>query len=64
MAAEDYFDLYDDDEQPAIVTCKRCRKGGLHWENDGGQWNLYEGWHRLHRCDMRKAAADDFEAVE
>jgi hypothetical protein len=66
MAAEDYFDPYGDDEneQPSIVACKRCGKDGLHWENDDGQWNLYEGQYRLHKCNMQKAAADDFEAVE
>jgi hypothetical protein len=65
MAAEDYFYDYDpDDDQPTIVACKRCGKGGLHGENDDGQWNLYDGRYLPHRCDMQKAAMEDFEVVK
>ena len=66
MAMEDYFDPYSDDEseQHSIVECERCGKSGLHWENDDGQWNLYEGPYHLHECNMVKAAADDFEVVQ
>lgn len=65
MSAEDHFyDPDTDDDQPTLVECKRCGKGGLRWENDDGRWNLYDGRYKLHRCDMRKAAADDFEVVE
>lgn len=63
MAAEDYFDCFGHDEQPSVVECKRCGKGGLHWEEDDGQWQLYEGTYKLHKCNMQKAALDDFEDV-
>ena len=31
------------------ITCKRCHKSHLHWENVDGKWKLY---HRdtLHKC--------------
>ncbi len=67
-----YRDFYEpdpfadrDDEQPSIVTCKRCGKTGLHWDDDGdGNWVLMETATRVHRCDMQKAAVDDFEVVQ
>lgn len=47
------------------VTCKRCGKSGLHWDDDGdGNWVLMETATRIHRCDMQKAAVDDFEVVQ
>lgn len=61
----DPFADRDDDEQPSIVTCKRCGKSGLHWDDDGdGTWVLMETATRVHRCDMQKAAVDDFEVVQ
>ncbi|MFJ0504330.1 hypothetical protein ACLQ84_23720 [Bordetella bronchiseptica] len=60
-----YFDEYDQDhdQEPRAVTCKRCGTTGLRWEDDGGEWVLMEGRYKVHRCDMRKAALNDFEAV-
>lgn len=58
-----YFDEYERDE-PREVECKRCGKAGLHWQDEGGEWVLMEGRYKVHRCDMQKAARDDFEALE
>ena len=60
-----YFDDHDQDQEPRAVECKRCGKGGLRWEDDGdGNFVLMEGRYKVHRCDMTRAALDDFEAVE
>lgn len=61
-----YLDEYDQDRDqgPRDTTCNRCGKTGLRWEGDDGEWVLMEGRYKVHRCDMRKAALDDFEAVK
>lgn len=58
---EDHF--ADEDGEPAIVECKRCGKGGLHWEEDNGNWRLANAKGLLHVCDT-SSAADDFEVLE
>lgn len=68
MAAEDYFDPYGDDEddQPSIVECKRCGKGGLQWEHDGDGWVLIDAKGKVHKCDekhLHRAVSADFEDV-
>lgn len=64
MAIEDYFDPYDYDPSDFEVTCSRCGKTGLHWDDDGdGNWVLMETAVRVHRCNMQKAALGDFEVV-
>lgn len=64
MAAEDYFDPYgEDDEQPSLVECKRCGKGGLQWEDDNGRWVLLEHNGKVHQCNLQRVAACDFEAL-
>lgn len=62
---EDYFDPYggQDDDQPSIVSCKRCGKDGLHWNDEDGQWVLMEGAYKVHKCNLQKAALNDFEDV-
>jgi len=60
--ASDYD--HDSDQEPHSVTCKRCGKAGLHWQDEDGEWVLMEGRYKVHHCDMRKAAAGDFEAVQ
>lgn len=58
------FDDLDEDQPSIVITCKRCGKSGLHWDDDGdGNWVLMETTTRVHRCNMQKAALDDFEVV-
>lgn len=49
--------------QPSTVECKRCGKGGLHWEDDNGKWRLVNAKGLLHVCDT-SSAADDFEVLK
>jgi hypothetical protein len=65
MRQPDVFDRYDsEDELQQLVECKRCGKGGLHWEEDGGQWRLCTAKYEVHVCDEKRLhaqAVDDFE---
>lgn len=67
MAIEDYFDPYSFDEGQE-VTCSRCGKAGLHWDDDGnGNFVLMETVYRIHKCDERvlhAQTADDFEVLD
>lgn len=56
MAYEDYFDEYDYEPRSRPTTCKFCGKTGLHWENDDGQWQLYETQYKLHNCPKNTVA--------
>lgn len=49
--------MYDDPyprrscEAPALVACRHCGKGGLHWEGDyRGYYRLYDKRGNLHSC--------------
>jgi len=46
------------------VVCNRCGEEGLSWGNDGRGWYLLDQDGYEHICDMERAAADDFEALE
>jgi hypothetical protein len=63
LPPEDIYDIEDDSDEPTSTSCKRCGKTGCHWENDDGEWNLYESRYQLHRCNMQKASAEDFEVL-
>ena len=42
-------DLWD--YEPVPVTCNRCGKRGLAWDQHGdGRWHLYENSGRPHTC--------------
>jgi hypothetical protein len=61
----DDIDRYDDDQDSEReITCKRCGKSGLTWSEESTGWVLMEGKYKVHRCDMTKAAADDFDVIE
>ncbi|OXI63112.1 hypothetical protein CFB47_07680 [Burkholderia sp. AU27893] len=50
---------------PRSTSCNRCGKTGLRWEDDGdGNWVLLEGKCKVHKCDMGRAALDDFEVIQ
>ena len=55
-------DYEESDDEPTSNECKRCGKGGLHWENDDGTWQLYENRYKLHKCDNARLPSD-FEAL-
>ena len=63
MAIEDWIDGcidghdYPDDE----VICGICEEEGLHWENRGRGFRLYDEDGELHLCNP--PTADDFEDV-
>lgn len=67
-----YFDDHEDQiiygrrprDGGSTVTCKRCGKAGLRWQDEDGEWVLMEGRCKVHKCDMQKAARDDFGVVE
>lgn len=65
MAAEDYLDFFEPqhDERYSEVECKRCGTAGLHWEDEGGTWRLYDRRDQPHRCNMAKVAMGDFEVL-
>lgn len=50
--------------EPRSITCKRCGKTDLRWQDEDGEWVLMEGRFKVHKCDMQQAARDDFEVVE
>lgn len=53
-----------DDEQPSIVECKRCGKGGLTWEEtDDGFILLVARTGEVHRCSAKDQARGAFEPV-
>ncbi|MER1940478.1 hypothetical protein ABS755_07190 [Castellaniella sp. FW104-16D08] len=48
------------------VTCKRCGKDGLRWQDEDGEWVLMEGRHKVHHCDpkdVRATSLDGFHAL-
>lgn len=68
MAAEDWLPEGIDSDHWYVkrkhsVTCNRCGKGGLQWEEDNDGWVLVTAKGEIHQCELRKAAADDFEAL-
>ena len=63
MAAEDYFDPYDYDEEHAEdVTCNRCGAEDLDWVDTGTRWRLLNPNGTFHVCNTA-ASADEFEDI-
>ena len=59
------FDEYDYDE-PRIVECKHCGKGGLQWEDDNGRWVLIDRDGKVHKCNESRVhtiVEGDFEVL-
>ena len=52
---------YEDEDSHRPKECKRCGKGGLHWEEDNGRYVLVSRSGEIHKCPT--ASADDFEDV-
>ena len=49
--ADMYDDCYDEMEDSEGVTCKRCGKGGLVWDqSEAGRWVLMTIGGRRHKC--------------
>ncbi len=49
------------------VTCKRCGKTDLRWQDEDGEWVLMEGRYKVHRCDpkdIKATALEGFGVVE
>jgi len=65
MAATDYFDPYDRDEDEEPVKrqakCNRCGSTEVRWRVQTGKWTLFSLQPGvLHRCP-RPSAQDDFK---
>jgi hypothetical protein len=54
---DSYEDLQDEDN-PKPVICKRCRAGGLYWEQEtNGKWILVSiKTNEVHKCKIKKDA--------
>lgn len=72
MAAEDWFDYYDDpdEDRDEPVTCRYCSQAGLRWHLLADGWRLIDGGtNRMHTCPEYWAAkqppatADEFEFI-
>jgi NMD protein affecting ribosome stability and mRNA decay len=63
-ALDDLFDRYEEAELGDDVTCNRCGRCGLHWEQRfiDKRWHLYTETDRLHVCADR-SVADEFDAL-
>jgi hypothetical protein len=64
MEIDRLWDSYEqDDERPdsRTVECKRCGKGGLHWEELDDGFRLYDGHMKKHECVMD--CSGDFDAI-
>lgn len=70
-----YFDDHEDriiyGRRPGAnhsdVTCKRCGKTGLRWQDEDGEWILMEGRYKVHRCDpkdLKAVALEGFGVIE
>lgn len=57
-------DPFDSDGEPEHVECKICRMSGLHWEDFGSGWKLYDENLKRHVCPSQRPSADDFEALQ
>ena len=72
MAAEDYFDPYDeppDDDDARPVTCKRCGRGNLFWEQyqdeqRNWRWRLIDKNEEPHTCGQASPAEFPIEALD
>ena len=63
----DMADMYDyllDDDEDYRVTCNRCGKRDLHWEETRNGWRLYHESGRRHDCLNRPAKASEFEVLD
>ena len=52
------------DEEPYEVSCNRCGKHGLQWDDDIGNWRLVESSGLPHLCnpaDVLLHAASDLK---
>lgn len=56
---ESLFDRYEDGYDFDGVVCERCDMDGLHWEDRGKGFRLYEETGLLHTC--HKPSSNDFE---
>lgn len=58
------LDEYEAYEMPDAVgvECKFCGCDGLHWEEFGRRWMLFDEDDVLHDC--RTGAADDFDDLD
>jgi hypothetical protein len=58
-------DEYEDSMgRPGEVECNRCGKANLHWEEEeDGRWTLVGATGLVHKCDMQRAALDDFDVI-
>lgn len=67
----DHDPLNHDNEYPSngyeygqkMVTCNRCEEHGLHWENFGGPWRLFDRHDDPHLCQAVEPTADDFDDI-
>lgn len=66
LADPDAFDFYGD-EGPVEVSCKKCGKPGLQWDDSTGQWALIEADDEPHVCNPKgvlRHAASDFKDLD
>lgn len=49
-----------------MSECKYCGEDGLHWEEIGGRWYLFDEEEARHTCgpDLRPSPADEFPMPE
>ena len=59
----DYLVDLDDWSDEDVVTCNRCGKRDLHWEQTANGWRLFHQSGRQHNCLNRPAKASEFEIV-
>lgn len=56
---DDFYDFGPDDDD---IMCGICEEEGLHWEDRGKGWRLYDEDGKLHVC--HPPSANDFEVVK
>jgi hypothetical protein len=55
------FDYEYDPFEGEGKTCNTCHATGLHWEDFGAGFKLYDEDNKKHVCPAAKPTADDFE---